>query len=238
MKIKVLTYNIHGARGMDQRRSYSRIGQFLKEQNIDIVLIQEMDTRSKDLKTEQALADLKTDHFPYHAQAPTILSPHGWFGNAIFSRYPITKENTIDISEPHREPRNILEVFVDTPYGLLHVVNTHKGLGRFERSAQLKKLHDLLSKKSEIPLIVGGDINQWHTYSVGLRTLNALLHRCPAGATFPTICPVFHLDRMWCRPADLFSRSSVLKTKKSYFYSDHYPVLAEIIFAPKETKRL
>jgi endonuclease/exonuclease/phosphatase family metal-dependent hydrolase len=232
MKIRVLTYNIHGAKGTDRQRDYERIGLFLKAQKIDIALIQELDTRPPDLETAKDLADLRSDHFNYFAAAPTITTSHGWYGNAILSRFPVVRESVIDISHPGREPRNILEVFIDTPFGTLHVVNTHKGLSSAERGSQMKKLCELLARKSDIPLIVGGDMNHWHTYSKALRKLNNDLHAIPAGRTYPTVFPIFHLDRLWCRPHNLLQNSQVLKTKENRVYSDHYPLLAEIQFQP------
>src|SRR5687768_9375532 len=105
MKLRILTYNIHGAKGRDGKRDYHRIGLFLKSQKIDIALIQELDTRPADRNTEVDIAALLSDHFHTVAQAPTIIGPHGWYGNAVLSRFPITKENIIDISSSGREPR-------------------------------------------------------------------------------------------------------------------------------------
>ncbi|KYG68026.1 hypothetical protein AZI87_01790 [Bdellovibrio bacteriovorus] len=228
MILRIVTYNIHGARGIDGKRDYLRIGLFLKHQNIDIALIQEMDTRFHDRDSITDVEELKTDHFKTFIAAPTMENSAGWYGNAILSKFPMKNHNIIDISSPGREPRNILEVFLDTPKGPLHVVNTHKGLKPSERNQQMKKLNDLLARKSEVPLIVGGDINEWQTYSGALKKLNTALHPIPSGPTFPTRAPFLRLDRMWCRPSNLFQSSEVLKTKDSKLFSDHYPLMAEI----------
>ena len=53
MKIRVLTYNIHGAKGVDRTCDFQRIGVFLKSQNIDISLLQEFDTRHENSSTEK-----------------------------------------------------------------------------------------------------------------------------------------------------------------------------------------
>ncbi|KYG63899.1 hypothetical protein AZI86_13865 [Bdellovibrio bacteriovorus] len=228
MKVKILSYNIHGGRGCDGQRDYQRIGALLKEHDIDIALIQELDTRPYRENTEKAVNELRTDHFDHFIAAPTLVTQEGWYGNAIFSKFPILKKNIIDISTKGREPRNILEVFLQSPEGLLHVVNTHKGLKSAERGLQMAKLNDLLSRASDIPLIVGGDINEWQSSSASLKKLNSVLHELGTGATFPTMLPVFRLDRMWCRPAGIFRAIKVLKTKQTRQYSDHYPLFAEI----------
>ncbi|KHD87365.1 MAG: hypothetical protein OM95_14800 [Bdellovibrio sp. ArHS] len=228
MILRVVTYNIHGARGIDGKRDYLRIGLFLKHQNIDVALIQEMDTRFADRDSVTDIEELKTDHFKTFISAPTMQNTLGWYGNALLSRFPIINYNIIDISAPGREPRNILEVFLATPKGPLHILNTHKGLKPSERNQQMKKLNELLTRKSEIPLIVGGDINEWQTYSGALKKLNTVLHPIPSGPTFPTRAPFLRLDRMWCRPAILVQSSEVLKAKNVKYFSDHYPLMAEI----------
>lgn len=230
MKIRILTYNIHGAKGVDRCCDFQRIGSFLKDQNIDIALLQEFDTRSQQRSTDKDINDIKSSHFAFFEPAPTIKGLHGWYGNAIFSRFPISKSSVIDISAPGREPRNILEAFVETPSGPLRVVNTHKGLKSSERSVQFAVLHRLLSVKSEVPLIVGGDLNEWTLLSSPLRKINEVLRPISPGATFPTFYPILHLDRMWCKPAHLVTKARVLKTKETRVYSDHYPILAEIDF--------
>lgn len=235
MKIRVLTYNIHGAHGTDGLRDYRRLGELLKKNQIDIALIQELDTRAPDRDGARDIADLRTDHFREIVEAPTMHRDSGWYGNAILSRFPVTRRNVIDISTGGREPRNIVEVFLRTPCGPLHVVNTHKGLGALERKGQLRKLNELLARKCEVPLIVGGDINEWQSFAGGLRRLNQVLHPIPSGATFPTRFPLFALDRMWCRPDHLIQSSRVLKTEETRVYSDHYPLLAEFFLPVVES---
>lgn len=228
MKLRLLTYNIHGARGIDKVRDFRRIGEFLKKEELDVVLIQEMDTRFFDRSTDQDIADMQTDHFPYFIAAPTIYTSHGWYGNALLSRYPVMSSNIIDISSVGKEPRNILEVILKTPAGDIHVVNTHKGLNPLERGRQMRKLSEILQTKTDLPLIVGGDMNEWQTYAGALRKLNSELFPIPSGPTFPTRAPFLRLDRMWCRPNNIVLTSSVLKSRETRLYSDHYPVLVEV----------
>lgn len=228
MTVRLLTYNIHGGTGIDGRHDYRRIGRFLEQQAVDIALIQEMDTRPRHRNTMEDIAELCGDHFPFFMPAPSVVQPHGWYGNALLSRYPARRHEVIDITVIGREPRNIQEAFFETPEGLLHVLNTHKGLRTHERRKQMGLLGRLLQRKSDVPLIVGGDINEWHNYSGALKKLNQTLTAIPVGATFPTRFPVFHLDRLWCRPHGIIESVKIVKTPETRLYSDHYPVLAEL----------
>lgn len=227
MPIRLISYNIHSGIGTDRRKDYARINEFLQQMEADIVLLQEMNAGFHDSEVE----DVRTicgGRFKHFLAGKTIQRSTGWYGNAILSRFPIADHNIVDISLPDRQPRNIMEVFFETPEGRLHVLNTHKGLRSSERKSQLKRLHELLVKQSNVPMVVAGDINEWHTSSRALQDLNATLSAIHVGATFPTRFPVLHLDRVWCRPKDLVIEARAIKTPSTKIMSDHYPVLITI----------
>ncbi len=104
------------------------------------------------------------------------------------------------------------------------MLNTHKGLKRIERREQIRKLGLHLQQASAIPIVVGGDFNEWQLFSPHLRKLNEVLTPHPVGATFPTGWPLLRLDRFWSRPGDLVQSARVLKTPETRVYSDHYPI--------------
>ncbi len=228
MTVRLLSYNIHSGWGLDRKHDYQRLNRLLEEHKIDIALLQEVDTRPPNRPTEKDVADLCGDRFPHFVAGPTVEEEAGWYGNAVLSRFPVLGHETVDISMPGREPRNIMEVLIDTHQGILRVLNTHKGLNHGERKRQLEKLHVLIDRESDLPLFVSGDINEWHTSSRAMRELNSSLHSEKVGATFPTWFPLFHLDRIWCRPDAIIKQACVLKNAKTRFFSDHYPVLVEL----------
>jgi endonuclease/exonuclease/phosphatase family metal-dependent hydrolase len=226
--LRIVTYNIRGGRGCDGVQDYQRINKFLEEQEIDIALLQEVDMRGPKRAESKDILNLSGARFPFFVAAPAVKTPYGWFGNAILSRFPVLGHEVVDISIPKREPRNIIDAVIQTPQGLLRVLNTHKGLKRRERHRQMEKLNTLLKRESDLPLFLAGDINEWHTGARVMKTINRLLHPVGVGATFPTICAMFHLDRVWCRPARLIKDARILKTRETKVYSDHFPVLAEL----------
>lgn len=228
MPLRLLSYNVHGGRGLDRTQDYKRIHSLLVSENIDIALLQEFDTRPSLRSTEQDIRDICGGEYAHFFAGKAIEGKYGWYGNVILSRHKLRSQKVIDVSHPRREPRNIMEAFIETPLGPLHVLNTHKGLNKKERRAQLQRLHELLIKESDIPLIVAGDINEWQGSSVALHDLNTTLNPVPLGPTFPTFFPLFHLDRVWCRPKNLITSAIILKNKDTRIFSDHYPVLITI----------
>lgn len=231
MTIRIVTYNIHSGVGVDGVQSYKRIGRFLAERKVDIALLQEMDTRPQHRNTEQDIAALCEPQFHGLVPSPAVYGAHGWYGNAVLTRFPVTFSQTIDVSHFGRQPRNIQEVVLDTDEGPLHVLNTHKGLKRIERREQIKKLGLHLQQPSEIPLVVGGDFNEWQLFSRHLHKLNRLLTPHPVGPTFPTHWPLLRLDRFWSRPGTIVQSARVLKTPETRRYSDHYPIELNISLA-------
>jgi len=226
--MRIVTYNIHSGVGVDEVQSYSRIGQFLASQNVDIALIQEMDTRPCERDTEQDIKDLCANHFIALSRSPALEETHGWYGNAVLSRYPVLSTKTVDVSQDGFQPRNIQEVVLDTHVGPVRVINTHKGLKKQERRKQFALLAEYLEQSmavSSIPLIVGGDFNEWQFFTRAFRTINQVLTEQKVAATFPTVWPLFRLDRMWTSFNDNEIEAQVLKTPETRYYSDHYPIL-------------
>lgn len=228
MPLRIASYNIRGGNGLDGLHDYKRINRFLESCHADVVLLQEVDTRPAVRSTEQDIRDLCGQHFPWFIAGKTISGNDGWYGNAIMSRFEIISHEVFDVSMSGREPRNIMEARIRSDEGDLRILNTHKGLNHGERRWQLKRLHSLLTSEEQTPLFVGGDINEWQTSSRAVQELNAVLHPYPLGRTFPTFCPLFHLDRIWCRPRHLIEEARILKTRETRMYSDHYPVLAHL----------
>lgn len=224
--LQLVTYNIHGGVGRDGIHDYKRINRLLREHNVDIALLQEVETRPPERDCAQDIEDLCGDYFHHYVAAPAMHGLDGWYGNAVLSRYPIVDREIVDITVPGREPRNLIDAYIETPQGLLRVMNTHKGLKRTERHRQLERIHRELDENPHIPLVFGGDINEWQPVFSITRMLNETLKAKPVGPTCPSYFPFLHLDRFWCRPSGLIIQAEVLRTAETKFYSDHLPVQA------------
>jgi endonuclease/exonuclease/phosphatase family metal-dependent hydrolase len=243
--MRIVTYNIHSGVGVDKVHSYARIGQFLASQNVDVALIQEMDTRPPERSIEEDVEQLCAGHFTQLISSPALQESSGWYGNAVLSRYPVLSKRTLDVSQSGFQPRNIQEVVLDTSLGPLRVINTHKGLKKQERRKQFALLAEYLREKmggSQIPIVLGGDFNEWQFMTKAFKDIHQVLNETPVRATFPVAWPLFRLDRMWTsfdlkrreeQHANISSISaSVLKTSETRQFSDHYPILLDI--APRQ----
>lgn len=167
MKIKVLTYNIHRAIGMDRRYRPERVAEVIRHHDADLVLLQEVDRgvpRSRRDWLDHLLAE--ACDYPYHTWAQAHVLTEGSYGNAVLSRWPIVKRRVVDLRVNWRKRRNCLYTKIRSPRGgkNLHVFNWHLGLSAQERNEQVKKvLHSqaVRGKTTHDPVLLGGDTNDW-----------------------------------------------------------------------------
>jgi endonuclease/exonuclease/phosphatase family metal-dependent hydrolase len=99
MELKIATYNIHRAIGLDRRFKPERIVEILNKLDADIVLLQEVDEgapRSRELNLAKELA--QSCDYPYYALGHNVTLRKGYYGNATLSRFPIIRERNIDFT--------------------------------------------------------------------------------------------------------------------------------------------
>jgi endonuclease/exonuclease/phosphatase family metal-dependent hydrolase len=232
---RILTWNIHGAIGADRRHDLDRVVGLVRDQQPDIVALQEVDSRGRD-PLNLPLAAFKAVLGSHAAEARTIVAEDGHYGHVLVSRWPLENVNLHDISVGWHEARYAIEATVATPRGRFRVVATHLGLGIGERRNQIAKLLDLARLPSETSsgtasaspgidgLVMVGDFNDWHGY---IRRM--LIRHLPAWSalkTFPARRPILKLDRIFCRPQSAFVRCWTDPTARRA--SDHLPVIADL----------
>ena len=142
----------------------------------------------------------------------------------MISRWPLNGTVSHDVSTDGREPRAAIETNVETPFGELHVVSAHLGLGFGERRQQAARLASVA--RPDGPAIVLGDFNDWLLNGAVRRALDACMATRTTHRTFPAFLPAFALDRVYCKPADIFVRSWTDASARKV--SDHLPVIAEL----------
>lgn len=235
---RVISYNIHSGVGTDKRQDYRRIGSYLAEQRADIVMLQEMNTRSPERDTRTDIRDICADKVFELVPSPALEESTGWYGNALLTRFPVLEHHTLDVSQQGVEPRNIQTVELMTPKGPLTVINTHKGLKKRERRSQFEKLHEYISSRmacKSSPVILGGDFNEWQFFTRAFRHLDSVLQQHKVGATFPSVFPLFSLDRFWTSPGIRLSGIKKLKNSQTRIFSDHLPIQADIRLPNRKT---
>jgi endonuclease/exonuclease/phosphatase family metal-dependent hydrolase len=240
--LRILTYNIHRAIGVDRRFRPERIVNILHHHDADIVLLQEVDEgapRSRELDLAKELA--KASGYPYVAVGHNVSLKKGRYGNATLSRFPILRERNIDLSVAESWiRRGCQHTSIEIgEHRALEVFNLHLGLSARERVKQIALLarsHEFSGVPKETPLLVGGDFNDWRSLLWPVFT-GPLGFRCAVDAartngrqflaTYPSFSPQGALDRIYFRgPLDLASIRRC-RLQVSRVASDHLPVIAE-----------
>jgi endonuclease/exonuclease/phosphatase family metal-dependent hydrolase len=240
VNLRVVTYNIHRAIGVDRRFRPERIVEVLRHYAGDIVLLQEVDEgapRSRELDLAKELAQALG--YPHFAVGHNVSLRKGRYGNATLSRFPILRERNIDLTIGMLKRRGCqhasIQIRKDRP---LEVFNLHLGLSARERQKQIERLfhcHELTTVDEHTPLLVGGDFNDWRSLLWPVFT-NGRGFQCAtelkAGrgrflATYPSFSPQGALDRLYYRGRLRLEEARRCRLGVSRVASDHLPVIAD-----------
>lgn len=244
MRLRVLTYNIHRAIGVDRRFRPERIASIVSSHSPDLVLLQEVDDgapRSREMDLARELA--RALGFEHWAVGHNVTLRKGRYGNATLSRWPIQRERNIDLTVGFLKRRGCqhTRVALRTPAGrtrALEVFNLHLGLSARERERQvglLVRSREFASLPWGVPCLVGGDTNDWRSL---LRPLfvDMLGFRSASGgnsdgerpvATFPSFFPQGALDRIYYRGPLRLAAARRCRLSLARVASDHLPLIAD-----------
>jgi endonuclease/exonuclease/phosphatase family metal-dependent hydrolase len=223
--VRVMTWNIHGGVGCDFACDLDRVLAVVRAHDPDVVALQEIDARTR-RKRSAAAFDLLAETLGNHrAEARLITAPDGDYGHALISRWPMAGIAQHDISVGRREPRAAIEATIETPFGRLHVVAVHLGLGLGERRRQGDRLA-ALARAGGTPSIILGDFNDWAWRGSVQRALSRFNPDRTFQRTFPSPLPLFAIDRIYGRPAGIIARSWT--DASAWRASDHLPLIAEL----------
>ena len=242
-RIRIITYNIHRAIGVDRRFRPERIAGILAHYDADLVLLQEVDEgvpRSRELDLARELAQALD--YPYFAVGHNVTLKKGRYGNATLSRFPILRETNLDLTIDSSAIGSLIRrgcqhtALALPGGGTLEAFNLHLGLSAREREKQVGLLvnsAEFRRVSPEVPLLVAGDFNDWRSLLRPIFT-EVFGFRCAtdrkggwALRTYPSFSPQGGLDRIYYRgPFELSSIRSC-RLQVSRVASDHLPVIAE-----------
>jgi len=230
--LRILSFNIHGGYDRRGKRDLRRVRDLMEAYDIDIGVFQEIETRPSRGGTVDDILTIAGPERPHHLPALTIKEGEGWYGNLIVSRYPIVSGIVHDLeTKPSFEPRNAVDAIIDTNLGPIRIIGTHLSLSPWERWSEVRRLTAVVDRVDQVetrPLFLVGDINEWRMRSKLLDHLDSMMKALPVAKTFPSIWPVFRLDRAWYDHCDFPVRAQTLQTPEIRRLSDHLPVLVTV----------
>lgn len=252
MKLRVLSYNMHRAIGVDRLFRPERIAKVINHHQADIVLLQEVDVgvpRSNNLDLAREMADAAG--YEHYVTGLNVKLNNGMYGNTTLSKHPIIRSRNIDLTIGNRKSRGCQYCSIqvkdssDFPQHI-EVFNLHLGLSSQERVRQIGRLihsEEFSSLTPGTPCLVGGDFNDWRTLLAPIFT-DILNFECATNhsngyhnpyLTYPAFSPAGGLDKIFYRgPLELLKRRRCWMGI-TRLASDHLPVIAEFELRAAQT---
>jgi endonuclease/exonuclease/phosphatase family metal-dependent hydrolase len=235
--LRVMTYNIHVGRGTDGKLDLERIAKIIRDADVDVVAIQEVDRGAKrtgKLDESAELARLTRMHAEF---GKAIDHDGGDYGQVILSRRPIQKLDVHKLpNEPGQEQRIALVAQIPQarPLPDLLFVGTHlhaKGGGDALRLSQAKEIARLLKddpRTSSHAALLLGDLNATPK-SDAMTFLGETWTDASAdsGPTIPAEKPAHKIDYVLVPKGSPWKVVSA-KVLDEPVASDHRPVVVEL----------
>lgn len=236
MRLRLASYNIQKAVGLDFRRDPSRILAVIAETEADIVVLQEADRRlgMRPTALPRFLIAQQTDYVPADVAVTDVSL--GWHGNAILVRRGWRVLETARLPLPGLEPRGAVmaRVAPEAPdaaaSGDITIIGAHLGLLRNWRRRQARALRDHAAGRDCKTTAIAGDLNEW-SMRKGLGPLHPMFRIVAPGRTFPAGRPVGALDRVALGGGLKLLDAGVSDGALARVASDHRPVWVEIAHA-------
>lgn len=243
-QLRVVTLNIHkGLSTFNTRVVIHELREGLRALAPDIVFLQEvqgLNERHALRYTAWPMApqhEFLADAGWQHAYGLNRVHQYGHYGNALLTRFPIVSSENADVSDHRFEKRGMLHAVVKVPGWKrnLHCVCVHLSLHERGRRRQLDAIAGRLEQlvDSKMPIIVAGDFNDWRQRAS--RILEKSLGMTEVSAarggghlrTFPSLLPLFGLDRIYVRGFHVL-RAEVHAGAPWSLLSDHLALSAEL----------
>ena len=225
--LRVCSYNVRKAVGLDWRRRPARCLDALMAVAPDIAVLQEADRRLEPRRAAipPELIREGTNLAPLAVAANGVSL--GWHGNAVLAREGIVLRAVERLDLPGIEPRGAVVARLDVDGHALALVAVHLGLRRASRQMQIPLLLDRL-EAAEVPGLIAGDFNEWSDGRAGLGLPDAYALVSP-GRSFHTARPMAALDRFALGPGLRAGARGVERGPAAMRASDHLPVWIDLV---------
>jgi endonuclease/exonuclease/phosphatase family metal-dependent hydrolase len=231
---RVMTYNIHHGEGTDGRLDLERIAALIKQEQADIVALQEVDrctARAGNEDQARRLGELTGMQYVF---GKNIDFQGGEYGNAILSRFPIVKHShtcyRVSISG---EQRGLLSAVIELRGQEIVLLNTHLDFKKEdeERLANVAEALEVVDRREpKRPVIFCGDFNA-PPESPTHRAITKSLADCwllageGPGFTIPVQLPAARIDYLFVDQTTRFTPRKAWVPRS--IASDHLPVVVE-----------
>ena len=242
VRLRVMTYNVHGGVGLDRKRDLDRIAAVIAREKADLVALQELDVgraRSGGVDQARAIAGRLGMNSHFHAAFRVAEEE---YGDALLSPLPMRLVQAGPLPKPAGVPklerRGAQWVELELPGGgALQAVNTHLGLVPLEQRGQVDVLlgpdwcgHPRFRQG---PSILLGDFNATSRYAAyrrlvaEMRDLQRAFKAEPV-RTFPAHMPMLRIDHVFAAGEVRALEAWSPNTATARIASDHLPLVMDV----------
>lgn len=231
VRLRVLSYNIHHAQGVDGKLDLQRIANVILSVKPDFVALQEVDQNTSRTGGVDQAAELAKLTEMKSVFGANIDLQGGHYGNAVLTRLPIgSHQNVLLPNVNHGEQRGVIQADLKLPGSgqslLLLATHFDHRKDSSERLQSARKVNALVAERPDQPALLAGDLNA----TPDSQTLQALQQQWTLAneqplATIPVKEPVKQIDFILLRPAERWSVVEV-KVLDEAVASDHRAILA------------
>ena len=230
-RLRVLSYNVHHAEGVDRKLDVQRIAGVILSTKPDVVALQEVDHKVKRTGSVDQPAELARLTEMNVVFGANIELQGGHYGNAVLSRFPIIRhKNHLLPNIDDGEQRGVIEAEIAIAQSgqtviLLATHLDHRADER-ERLASAKFINEQMAGHPLHPALLAGDLNATPD-SETLQLFQTKWTRANAMfmATIPVDQPARQIDFILHRPANRWNVVEV-KVLDEAVASDHRAIFA------------
>lgn len=229
-EVRVMCWNLHHGVGEDGKLDLARIADLIKEQQPDVVALQEVDNKCRRSGSVDQAAELARLTGMTGVFGKAMDHDGGEYGQAILSKHPIG-ETKIHRLPGDGEPRIGFEALVTIGGKPLRMVSVH--LDHQQDARRLKQAETLAAvlEKGGLPVILAGDFNDvpgspvMKAFDAGW---TAMAKKEPA-LTAPARKPKVEIDHVLLRG---FEPKGLLEVLPEAVASDHRPIVGVVVRKP------
>ncbi len=224
-EIRILSYNIRNARGMDEVVDYDRIADVIRRIDPDCVALQELDSATERSQGKVVLDELAKRLGMYASYSGAIDYQSGKYGIGILSKEKPLRKVTVPL--PGSEEKRSL-LIVELPDYVMCC--THWSLMQPDRLFSIEVINETMKKYTTKPVFLAGDLNatpESSEITECAKTWEML--NDPSRPTFPSDNPRSCIDYILFKKNPAF-RIRVIQTgvEKESEASDHRPVWVDV----------
>ena len=148
--IRIMTYNV----AVGLMANMQQIGQYIKEQNVDIVALQEVDLRTYRSETPRERGKNQMAELGYYSDLLPVFGQvchhptGGYYGLGFLSKNPIMSITNVPLPKTvdSKEPRSMIVASWEINGKKFTIANTHLSVDIKEREMQMKYIKKYMKK--------------------------------------------------------------------------------------------